>query len=67
MVWKHGHTDAHTERLPGRYHGTGRSDPLAAWPGHTVYLYYILMLLALFIHGAGKLSIDHLMSKKLKL
>jgi len=29
-------------------------------------LYYMLMLFALLINGAGKISIDHLISKRLQ-
>jgi putative oxidoreductase len=34
--------------------------------GFEIPLYYILMLLALFINGAGKISLDNIISKKLK-
>lgn len=32
--------------------------------GFEIPLYYILMLIALFIYGPGKYSLDHLLSKK---
>jgi len=34
--------------------------------GFEIPLYYILMLFALFINGAGKISLDNIISKKLK-
>jgi len=34
--------------------------------GFEIPLYYILMLFALFINGAGKISLDNIISKRLK-
>lgn len=34
--------------------------------GFEIPLYYILMLFALFVNGAGKISLDNLISKKIK-
>lgn len=34
--------------------------------GFEIPLYYMLMLFALLINGAGKISVDHLISKRLK-
>lgn len=34
--------------------------------GFEIPLYYMLMLFALLINGAGKLSVDHIISKQLK-